>query len=71
MRSVTLFTRRAIVAAFFASTMGFGTVQALATPAARGESCVAGCNPRGCDRACRAQGGIEGRCNAGRCLCLF
>ncbi|HEU0053063.1 MAG TPA: hypothetical protein VFQ39_07790 [Longimicrobium sp.] len=52
-----------------AGALGFGGTQALAAPAA-GDDARA-CSPNGCDRACRAQGGISGRCNNGACLCFF
>ena len=56
-----------------AVALGFGGVQAVAAPApaaARDE--MRACNPTGCDRSCRAQGGISGRCtDAGLCACFF
>ena len=75
MRSITIPFRRLAAAAMVASALGLGTAPALAVTRAPDDSlpCKAGegCNPRGCDNACRVQGGISGRCNGGQCLCLF
>ena len=69
MRSITTLARRSALAALVAASLGFGAARALAAPGAPDEARA--CNPNGCDRACRAQGAIEGRCNNGLCLCLF
>jgi hypothetical protein len=75
MRSIKVPIRRLAAAAMVASALGLGTAPALAVPPAPDESrtCTRsdGCNPRGCDNACRARGGISGRCNGDQCLCLF
>jgi len=57
------------LAAVTAASLGFGATQAVAAPA--GEDAARACNPSGCNASCRAQGGIEGRCSNGQCLCLF
>ncbi len=57
------------LAAVTAASLGFGATQALAAPAA--EEVARACNPKSCNASCQAQGGIEGRCNNGQCLCLF
>ena len=69
MKPITTVVRRTAAAALVALSLGFGAAQALAAP--RGPDEARACNPGGCDRACRAQGAIEGRCNNGLCLCLF
>ena len=65
--------RRRVFGVGMAAALGFGGAQAMAAPApadARDE--VRKCNPTGCDRSCRAQGGFSGRCtDAGLCACLF
>lgn len=53
-----------------AAALGFGGAQAAAAPAVADQARA--CNPTGCDRSCRAQGGISGRCtDAGLCACFF
>lgn len=70
-------TRRPIrgwlYAAGVAAALGFGGTQATAAPAASpAMDEERACNPTGCDRSCRAQGGISGRCtDAGLCACFF
>ena len=75
MRIATPFFRRIAAAAMIASGLGLGTAPAAAVTRAPDDArtCNAaeGCNPRGCDNACRARGGISGRCNGDQCLCLF
>ena len=65
--------RRWVFAAGVLGTLGFGAAQAVAAPAAPGARDQArACNPEGCDRSCRAQGGFSGRCtDAGLCACLY
>ena len=54
-----------------AAALGFGGAQAVAAPAAAHDEARA-CSPAGCDRSCKAQGGISGRCtDAGLCACFW
>jgi len=62
--------RNAMAALALAASLGFGAAQAFAAPAA-GHEAARACNAKGCNAQCQAQGGIEGRCNNGACLCLF
>jgi hypothetical protein len=62
--------RRWVFGAGMAAVLGFGGAQAMAPAPADDEARA--CNPTGCDRWCRAQGGISGRCtDAGLCACFF
>lgn len=72
MRPVTARFRRFATAAMVASALGLGTAPVLAVTD-EGRTCnqAEGCNPRGCDNACRARGGISGRCNGDQCICFF
>jgi hypothetical protein len=64
--------RRWVFGAGTVAALGFGGVQAMAAPADPGRDEARACNPTGCDRSCRAQGGFSGRCtDAGLCACLF
>ncbi|HEX2210244.1 MAG TPA: hypothetical protein VHG93_21385 [Longimicrobium sp.] len=55
-----------------AAALGFGGAQAAAAPSPGTDDQARACNPTGCDRSCRAQGAISGRCtDAGLCACLF
>lgn len=60
--------RRAAAALAVAASLGFGAAQALAAPVAEA---ARACNPKGCNSWCQAQGGFEGRCSEGACLCLY
>ncbi len=61
--------RNALAALALTASLGFGAAQAFAAPA--GHEAARACNPKACNKQCQAQGGIEGRCNNGQCLCLF
>lgn len=61
--------RRWAVSAAVAAALGFGGVQALATPAAAEEPRA--CQDDKCKRMCQAQGNITGGCIGDRCACGF
>lgn len=61
--------RNGMAALALAASLGFGATQALAALPA--DEAARACNPKGCNAQCQAQGGFEGRCNNGACLCLF
>jgi hypothetical protein len=64
--------RRWVFGAGMAAALGFGGAQAMAAPTDAARDEARACNPTGCDRSCRAQGGISGRCtDAGLCACFF
>ena len=64
--------RGGLFAAGVAAALGFGGAQAAAAPRSDTLDEARACNPTGCDRSCRARGGISGRCtDAGLCACLF
>lgn len=69
MSTTARWIRNGAATAALAAALGFGATQALAEPAA--DAAARACTPRGCNAQCQAQGGIEGRCNNGACLCLF
>jgi hypothetical protein len=63
--------RRLSLAALTAGALGFGTTQALASPAADADARV--CNPTVCNRICQAiPGSIGGFCGSdGSCNCYI
>lgn len=64
--------RRRVFGAAMAVALGFGGTQVMAAPADVARDQARACNPSGCDRSCRAQGGISGSCtDAGLCACFF
>lgn len=64
--------RRGVFGAGLAAALAFGGAQATASPADAARDQARACNPTGCDRSCRAQGGFSGQCTEeGLCLCLF
>lgn len=62
-------TARWTLAAATALALGFGGTQAFAAPQQANEARA--CNEKGCDAWCHSQGGIDGRCSNGTCLCLY
>ncbi len=50
------------------SALGFGAVQAMASPAPPAQAAAA-CDERICDLFCTALLGYQGTCVGGRCLC--
>lgn len=51
-----------------AGALGFGAVQAMASPAPAPQAAAA-CDERICDLFCTALLGYQGTCVGGRCLC--
>lgn len=70
MMKTTTRVRNTVYALLVGGALGFGATQVTAAPSSPADEARA-CSERACDNQCRAQGGIDGRCNNGQCLCLF
>ena len=63
--------RAFLLSACVAAALGFGASQALAGPALPRDA-ARQCNPRLCDRLCRAIGAFSGQCTqGGGCACAL
>ncbi|HEU4883898.1 MAG TPA: hypothetical protein VFT45_16685 [Longimicrobium sp.] len=71
MRSTAKQLRRGVFGAAVVMALGFGGSQALASPAPRVDAAPK-CDPRLCDRICRAIGAFSGTCTeGGGCACAL
>lgn len=66
-RSATLL-RKALFSLMFASTLGFGASQALASPQPA-KAAAAACSASYCNSHCLRTGYAEGYCAGGQCYC--
>ncbi len=71
MRLAAMRIRRGVFGAAVAFSLAFGASQALASPSPP-EEAAPKCNPRLCDRLCRAIGAFSGQCTeSGGCACAL
>jgi hypothetical protein len=66
----TAMLRRGVFAAGLAGALGFGAVQALASPTARTCDRAGRCDPEACERKCQTQFGVSGFCTGRGCWCI-
>ncbi|HEX8693307.1 MAG TPA: hypothetical protein VF746_12850 [Longimicrobium sp.] len=66
----TAILRRGLFAAGLAATLGFGAVQALASPA-RADAGFRGCTQDSCEKKCQTQYGVSGFCEGRGCRCFI